>query len=171
MKRRNFLKLLASVPLVVAAFIDYKSEAQQSEPSKPPEPMTGNVAFTPFELQELYCSPEAMEDIKNWGVDEVDEKTQKEMMETFNSPPPSELIEKKPLKNLYENGRYNPRWNVNGSWNKVQNRIDLIYHLNGANHGFDKSYLNTLSTDELQKLHDDDHNKKRRTTTRRRWFR
>ena len=117
------------------------------------------------------CLTSSYDDIKLWNVDEVDEKTQKEMMETFNSPPPSELIEKKPLKNLYENGRYNPRWNVNGSWNKVQNRIDLIYHLNGANHGFDKSYLNTLSTDELQKLHDDDHNKKRRTTTRRRWFR
>jgi hypothetical protein len=72
---------------------------------------------------------------------------------------------------LNENRYYDPKWNVNGSWNKAQSRMALISHLAGANHRFDKSYLNTLSTDQLQKLHDDDHNKKRRTTTRRRWFR
>lgn len=72
---------------------------------------------------------------------------------------------------LNENRYYDPKWNVNGSWNKAQSRVGLISHLAGANHKFDKSYLNTLSTDQLQKLHDDDHNKKRRTTTRRRWFR
>jgi hypothetical protein len=160
MKRREFLKVSAATSL--AAVAGLQSECAPKEVVEVEEPL--------FDDGEIYCSPEVMEDIKNWGVDEVDEKTQKEMMETFNSPPPSELIEKKPLKNLYENGRYDPRWNVNGSWNKVQNRIDLIYHLNGANHGFDKSYLNTLSTDELQKLHDDDHNKKK-NTIRRRWFR
>ncbi len=72
---------------------------------------------------------------------------------------------------LNENRYYDPKWNVNGSWNKAQSRMALISHLAGTNHKFDKSYLNTLSTDQLQKLHDDDHNKKRRTTTRRRWFR
>ena len=72
---------------------------------------------------------------------------------------------------LNENRYYDPKWNVNGSWNKAQSRMALISHLAGANHKFDKSYLNTLSTDQLQKLHDDDHNKKRRTTTRRGWFR
>jgi hypothetical protein len=72
---------------------------------------------------------------------------------------------------LNENRYYDPKWNVNGSWNKAQSRMALISHLAGANHKFDKSYLNTLSTDQLQKLHDDDHNKKRRTTIRRRWFR
>jgi hypothetical protein len=72
---------------------------------------------------------------------------------------------------LNENRYYDPKWNVNGSWNKAQSRVGLISHLAGANHKFDKSYLNTLSTDQLQKLHDDDHNKKKRTTTRRRWFR
>lgn len=30
-----------------------------------------------YELEDLYISPEAMEDIKRWNVDQVDEQTRK----------------------------------------------------------------------------------------------
>lgn len=32
------------------------------------------------DLRDVYISPEAMEDIRNWGVDEVDEQTRKEIL-------------------------------------------------------------------------------------------
>lgn len=32
------------------------------------------------DLRDLYISPEAMEDIRNWGVDEIDEQTRKEIL-------------------------------------------------------------------------------------------
>jgi hypothetical protein len=73
-------------------------------------------------------------------------------------------------KNLEENSKYKAKWNVNGSWSKVENRSALISHLSGSNHGHKRSYLNTLSTDELQMLHDKDH-ESRKTRTTRRWFR
>lgn len=135
MERRNFLKLLASVPLVVAAFIDYKGETQQPEPPK-------------YKLQKRIDQnpPERLVISTKLEADEVT------------------------TKDFYENGNYQPKWNVSGSWTKAQSREVLISHLMGANHGFKKSHLDTLSTDELQKLHDDDHNRTK-ITPRRRLFR
>jgi len=123
----------------------------------------GNSVTAPGRLTDLYMSPEAIEDIRNWGIDQLDDVSRREIY-VEDVADISEI-------DLNENRYYNPKWNVNGSWNKAQSRMALISHLAGANHKFDKSYLNTLSTDQLQKLHDDDHNKKRRTTTRRGWFR
>lgn len=99
----------------------------------------------------------SFEEINCWNVDNVIDK---EIVVLFNEDSQEVTVEKK---DLYENDHYSPKWNVNGSWNKAQSRIGLISHLAGANHRFDKTYLNTLSTDELQKLHDDDHNSRKRS--------
>jgi hypothetical protein len=74
-------------------------------------------------------------------------------------------------KDINENRYYDPHWNVNGSWSSVENRHALISHLSGFNHNYKESYLKTLSTDELQKLHDDDHDSRSSRTRTWRWRR
>ena len=142
MERREFLKVSAAASL--AAVAGLQSECTPKEVAEVEEPLFG--------YGKLYCSPEVtypfelMEDIKNWGVDKIDEQTKKEIL----------------AKDLNENRYYNPHWNINGSWGKANSRSVLISHLSGPNHGFKLSRLNQLSTDELQKLHDDDHDSRRR---------
>jgi hypothetical protein len=147
MERRNFIKVLAAVPFFGAA-LARKCESKEYKSSSFPAAFysccifeIGQYKILDFPVDQLKIY-EQVEDVAD--ISEID---------------------------LNENRYYNPKWNVNGSWNKAQSRVGLISHLAGTNHKFDKSSLNTLSTDQLQKLHDDDHNKKRRTTTRRRWFR
>lgn len=139
MERREFLKVSAAASL--AAVAGLQSECTSKEVTDVEEPL--------FDYGKLYCSPEVMEDIKNCGADKADEQTKKEI-----------LAEEPQAKDLNENRYYNPHWNVNGSWGKANSRSVLISHLSGPNHGFKLSKLNQLSTDELQKLHDDDHDSK-----------
>lgn len=148
MKRRSFIKVLAAVPLFGAA-LARKCESKEYKLSKD----QANKAFFCDDCMEsfgicCYCLEKAVSVGDEQAITTIYAET-----------------------DLNENRYYDPKWNVNGSWNKAQSREGLISHLAGANHKFDKSYLNTLSTDQLQKIHDDDHNKKKRTTTRRRWFR
>ncbi|NVM36705.1 MAG: hypothetical protein HWN81_14005 [Candidatus Lokiarchaeota archaeon] len=143
MERRNFIKVLAATPFFGAA-LARKCESKEYKFSDQWELAKAS------DYSDSVCS-EAL--VKTLAGDE-------QAITTIYAET-----------DLNENRYYDPKWNVNGSWNKAQSRMALISHLAGANHKFDKSYLNTLSTDQLQKLHDDDHNKKRRTTIRRRWFR
>ena len=39
----------------------------------------GNSGTAPGRLTDLYCSPEAIEDIRNWGVDQLDEVSRREI--------------------------------------------------------------------------------------------
>ena len=39
----------------------------------------GNSVTAPGRLTDLYCSPEAIEDIRNWGVDQLDEVSRREI--------------------------------------------------------------------------------------------
>ena len=66
--------------------------------------------------------------------------------------------------------RYNPRWNVMGSWSAANNRKSLINHLAGPNHRHSKQSLIQMSTDDLQRLHDSDHGSGRTSSRRRGWF-
>ena len=45
----------------------------------------GNSATAPGRLSDLYCSPEAIEDIRNWGVDQIDEVTRREIYNADDS--------------------------------------------------------------------------------------
>ena len=44
-----------------------------------------NCTIRKADFTDLYISPEAMEDIRKWNVDEIDEQTRKEIM--YNGPP------------------------------------------------------------------------------------
>jgi len=62
---------------------------------------------------------------------------------------------------VIEKDEYSPSWNVEGSMRKAESRQELIKHLSGFNHNFDVDYLKQLSTDDLQRLHDQDHESRR----------
>lgn len=112
-----------------------------------------------------------MEDIRNWGVDHIDEYTRKEILAEEPQVAKISSCSLIKTKDLNENRYYKPHWNVNGSWSSVENRHALISHLSGFNHNYKESYLKTLSTDELQKLHDDDHDSRSSRTRTWRWRR
>ena len=142
MKRREFLKVSAAAGLVAMAGL----ESECASICKGEEDERSNTLYDPYNYAEM------MEQLQDC-VDE-DEPVEGESVDTPDPP--------KPTKNLNENRYYNPHWNVNGSWGKANSRSVLISHLSGPNHGFKLSRLNQLSTDELQKLHDDDHDSRRR---------
>ena len=51
-----------------------------------PEPILPTPTFIKREeLCKLYLSPEALEDIRNWGVDQIDEKTRREIYVGFDN--------------------------------------------------------------------------------------
>jgi len=47
----------------------------------------GNAATAPGRLTDLYCSPEAIEDIRNWGVDQLDEVSRREIYTSTDEGP------------------------------------------------------------------------------------
>lgn len=153
MERRSFLQAVIGFGVAASAgFVSLcaKCTKKSSADSTPPEPC---------ELEDIYYCEEfggAILDNKDILKGEFDQPSQQTTLEH--------------RKNLEENSKYKAKWNVNGSWSKVENRSALISHLSGSNHGHKRSYLNTLSTDELQMLHDKDH-ESRKTRTTRRWFR
>lgn len=68
MKRRNFLATCAS--FLLAPLL--------------PVPTIKPIAKTakPFDFSQIYCSKEALDDIRNWRVDHISDTTKKEI---FNS--------------------------------------------------------------------------------------
>lgn len=106
------------------------------------------------------CSPAKPEEVKNAPTKTIENLNNVDEEVKIIIPKKPKVTKIAPQKNLNENRYYTPRWNVSGSWGKAESRPALISHLSGPNHRYSSSYLNTLSIDELQKLHDDDHNRR-----------
>jgi hypothetical protein len=70
MKRRSFIKGLVALALAPVAAV-----ASTSTPAKPLDHVVNKGV-----LKDLYVSPEAMEDIRNWCVDSIDEDARKEIL-------------------------------------------------------------------------------------------
>lgn len=161
MERRSFVKFLASIPLIGCGLAGGQSESVEPE-TKFSEQWFARPSPTPYVIL-----------LDQW---ELAAKSSWKDLEKELKPKQALLGDQQAITpaiakiDLNENRYYDPRWNVSGSWNKAESRTSLISHLNGSNHGHKRSYLETLSTDELQKLHDTDHNS-RTPTRRRRWFR
>lgn len=142
MNRRGFLQLSLVGGMATLAGLDSVEDNGESFALDFNDKPT--YSYPPKDkLDDLYLSQEAMEDIQNWGVEEVDEETKKEIL----TPP----------KKIVEVDEYKPRWNINGSWAKAEDRGELIKHLSGSVHRKDPNHLITLSVDDLQRLHDNSH--------------
>jgi len=71
MDRRTFIQ--ATAACLIAPVI----------PQALPEPIL--PAPVKFNYHDIYISPEALEDIKNWGVDQIDETTRREIYVSFDN--------------------------------------------------------------------------------------
>lgn len=72
MNRRLFLNVLASIPIVGIA----ENKLQRLDRAISKVRVYSTQKQRPYNL---YISPEALEDIRNWGVDQVDEITRREI--------------------------------------------------------------------------------------------
>lgn len=59
--RRSFLGFVASLPFIGLVH------------------KTKHIGIKKFDCSQLYCSPKALEDIRNWGVHQIDEAARKEI--------------------------------------------------------------------------------------------
>jgi len=64
----------------------------------------GNSVTAPGRLTDLYCSPEAIEDIRNWGVDQLDEVSRREIYVAGDDGPSITRIFGVNLHDLFEFG-------------------------------------------------------------------
>jgi hypothetical protein len=64
----------------------------------------GNSVTAPGRLTDLYCSPEAIEDIRNWGVDQLDEVSRREIYVAGDDGPAITRIFGVNLHDLFEFG-------------------------------------------------------------------
>jgi hypothetical protein len=64
----------------------------------------GNSVTAPGRLTDLYCSPEAVEDVRNWGVDQLDEISRREVYMSADQGAPLTRIFGVNLHDLFEFG-------------------------------------------------------------------
>jgi hypothetical protein len=64
----------------------------------------GNSVTSPGRLTDLYCSPEAVEDVRNWGVDQLDEISRREVYQSADQGAPLTRIFGVNLHDLFEFG-------------------------------------------------------------------
>lgn len=115
-------------------------------------------------IEEAVCQPneedlELLVELADRGI--ISEET---VLEKFQEKETKKEILTPPKKVIVEVDEYKPRWNVDGSWDKAEDRGELIKHLSGPVHRKDPNHLITLSTDDLQRLHDTSHESTRNTS-------
>jgi hypothetical protein len=64
----------------------------------------GNSVTAPGRLTDLYCSPEAIEDIRNWGVDQLDDVSRREIYVAADNGPAIARVFNVNLHDLFELG-------------------------------------------------------------------
>lgn len=124
---------------------------------EPKQKETKNPIIQPIIVQEIEPLKLPQSEIKQEQVKQEQAKQQE--------------VKQATTKKVIEVNKYSPRWNVEGSMKKAENKADLIKHLSGNNHGYSVDYLNQLSVDDLQMLHDSDHDSRKNTTYTRPRFR
>ncbi len=64
----------------------------------------GNSVTAPGRMTDLYCSPEAIEDIRNWGIDQLDEISRREVYQSSDDGAPLTRIFGCNLHDIFELG-------------------------------------------------------------------
>ena len=64
----------------------------------------GNSVTAPGRMSDLYCSPEAIEDIRNWGIDQLDEISRREVYQSSDEGAPLTRIFGCNLHDIFELG-------------------------------------------------------------------
>ena len=95
----------------------------------------GNAATAPGRLSDLYCSPEAIEDIRNWGVDQLDEVSRREIYTSTDDGPAITRVFGVNLHDVFEFGdgqEYQSYFTSDLSGSLASSDVELVIGLDQA---------------------------------------
>ena len=95
----------------------------------------GNSVTAPGRLTDLYCSPEAIEDIRNWGVDQLDEVSRREIYTATDDGPAITRVFGVNLHDIFEFGdgqEYQSYFTSDLSGSLASSDVELVIGLDQA---------------------------------------
>lgn len=117
----------------------------------------GNSVTAPGRLTDLYLSPEAIEDIRNWGVDQLDEVSRREIYVANDNGPALTRIFGVNLHDVYEFGdgqEYQSYFTSDLGGSLASSDVELVIGLDqGANDSFVMPVKKTVEIFEDEALH------------------
>ena len=117
----------------------------------------GNSVTAPGRLTDLYCSPEAIEDIRNWGIDQLDEVSRREIYSSSDDGAPLTRIFGVTLHDLFEFGdsqEYQSYFTSDLGGSLATSDVELVIGLDqGANDSFVMPVKKEVEVYEDESLH------------------
>ena len=117
----------------------------------------GNSVTAPGRLTDMYCSPEAIEDIRNWGVDQLDEVSRREIYTSTDEGAPLTRIFGVNLHDLFEFGdsqEYQTYFTSDLGGSLQTSDVELVIGLDqGANDSFVMPVKKEVEVYEDEGLH------------------
>ena len=117
----------------------------------------GNSVTAPGRLTDMYCSPEAIEDIRNWGVDQLDEVSRREIYTSTDEGAPLTRIFGVNLHDLFEFGdsqEYQTYFTSDLGGSLQTSDVELVIGLDqGANDSFVMPVKKEVEVYEDESLH------------------
>ena len=117
----------------------------------------GNSATAPGRLSDLYCSPEAIEDIRNWGVDQLDEVSRREIYTASDDGPAITRVFGVNLHDVFEFGdgqEYQTYFDDDLAGSLATSDVELVMGLDqGANDSFVMPIKKEVEVYEDEGLH------------------
>ena len=101
----------------------------------------GNSVTAPGRLSDIYCSPEAIEDIRNWGIDQLDEVSRREIYVADDKGPAITRIFGVNLHDLFELGdaqEYQTYFTTDLSGSLASSDVELVI---GLDQGMGDSFI------------------------------
>ena len=101
----------------------------------------GNSVTAPGRLSDVYCSPEAIEDIRNWGIDQLDEVSRREIYVADDKGPAITRIFGVNLHDLFELGdaqEYQTYFTTDLSGSLASSDVELVI---GLDQGMGDSFI------------------------------
>jgi hypothetical protein len=117
----------------------------------------GNSVTAPGRLSDLYLSPEAIEDIRNWGIDQLDEVSRREIYVANDEGPALTRIFGVNLHDVFEFGdgqEYQTYFTSDLGGSLASSDVELVIGLDqGANDSFVMPVKKTVEIFEDEALH------------------
>lgn len=117
----------------------------------------GNSVTAPGRLSDVYCSPEAIEDIRNWGIDQLDEVSRREVYVSDDKGPAITRIFGVNLHDLFELGdlqEYQTYFTTDLGGSLASSDVELVIGLDqGANDSFVMPVKKQVEIFEDESLH------------------
>ena len=117
----------------------------------------GNSVTAPGRLTDLYCSPEAIEDIRNWGVDQLDDVSRREIYVAADNGPAITRVFNVNLHDLFELGdgqEYQTYFTSDLGGSLASNDVELVVGLDqSSNDSFVMPVKSSVEIFEDETLH------------------